>query len=391
MEVEFITNEVKRLFNNQVMTDSENQNKEFIVSTEKELLGLNKSERIDLLNLKMGDQNSYPDSIFASAVDYTIGLKSCLDNYSEKEIRNGSSKLDRLDPLVEAISKLKSIIQHSQLLLEKSKNDYSELIETEIILDSTIKEELYLVLGSYYLVEIERLEELYENCNKLLTKDLPQVSFNNDLKDIRFRGVLTDLRLLSKDLDELKQKVLIYESEYILSLIFTKEKIESIVVPLVRYKNSLWLVSKIDDIHSPLVPIMDEGLQVISTYDNLAIIKSHEPYLFDLYQHLKGEFIVEETSWPVFQGVFKKGMFVSKVRLAREITNQDVQYFIDKVIKPVIRDNYANKKRTTDCFVTFEGNALVSGSLSSHGQNNEMKPEMTNLLKKASSILKPKN
>lgn len=391
MEVEFIANEVKRLFNNQVMTDSENQNKEFIVSTEKELLGLNKSERIDLLNLKMGDQNSYPDSIFASAVDYTIGLKSCLDNYSEKEIRNGSSKLDRLDPLVEAISKLKSIIQHSQLLLEKSKNDYSELIETEIILDSTITEELYLVLGSCYLVEIERLEELYENCNKLLTKDLPQVSSNNDLKDIRFRGVLTDLRLLSKDLDEMKQKVLIYESEYILSLIFTKEKIESIVVPLVRYKNSLWLVSKIDDTHSPIVPIIDESPQVIPTYDNLAIIKSHEQCLFDLYHHLKGEFIVEETSWPIFQGVFKKGMFVSKVRLARNITNKDVQYFIDKVIIPVLIIEFGNKKRTVNCFLKFDGRNLVQSSLSSPRQPSEMKKEIRNLLDKASSILNPKN
>lgn len=387
MEVEFIKNKVKRLFNNQIMTDSKNRNKEFIVTTEREFLGLDKSQRLDFLNLKMGEYNSIPDSIFTSTIDYTIGLKSCLDNYSEKEIWNGASTLNRLDPLVDAVYKLKSIIQHSQLLLENSENDYSELIESEIILDYNTTGELYLVLGTHYLYEIEKLEELYENCNNLLTKDLPQVSSNNDLKDIRYRSVLTDLRSLSKDLDELKQKVLIRESEYIYNSIFTKEKIEPIVDSLVRYKNSLWIAGKIDETDSSII---DEGLQVIKTYDNLAIIKSHEQYLFDLYHHLKGEFVVEETSWPIFQGVFKKGMFVSKVRLAGDITNQDVQYFIDEVIKPVLIKDYGNKKRTTDCFVTFAGDELIRGSLSSPGQNTEMRKEMRNLLDKASRILSPK-
>lgn len=387
MEVEFIKYKVKRLFNNQIMTDSKNRNKEFIVTTEREFLGLDKSQRLDFLNLKMGEYNSIPDSIFTSTIDYTIGLKSCLDNYSEKEIWNGASTLNRLDPLVDAVYKLKSIIQHSQLLLENSENDYSELIESEIILDYNTTGELYLVLGTHYLYEIEKLEELYENCNNLLTKDLPQVSSNNDLKDIRYRSVLTDLRSLSKDLDELKQKVLIRESEYIYNSIFTKEKIEPIVDSLVRYKNSLWIAGKIDETDSSII---DEGLQVIKTYDNLAIIKSHEQYLFDLYHHLKGEFVVEETSWPIFQGVFKKGMFVSKVRLAGDITNQDVQYFIDEVIKPVLIKDYGNKKRTTDCFVTFAGDELIRGSLSSPGQNTEMRKEMRNLLDKASRILSPK-
>ncbi len=248
MEKEYLKSKLEKLFCERIIADSTSRVKKLIEVTEKKILELDKTGSIEFLQMESSEFKVTFGSVFSSPIDYTLGLNDCLQRYAKKIIRGNELSLGRLNPFLRAISDLEKIVHSALLILDSSEGNYSQAFDLNLTLDTQLRDRLYLELGTYYLSELEKLEQVFDDFNEIITIKLSKALNDSNHKEIKIKHILTDLHLITKELEEVKVLLLDEEVKFIYRNTFTKPNIDSVVNSLTIFKYSNWLENERDNI-----------------------------------------------------------------------------------------------------------------------------------------------